>query len=373
MTEMNLKNSFFEKYADVLVNYSVKVKTGDLVLIKSESYLAQPLIKEIYKAVLKNGAHPVVRCAIDGLSEIFIKNANSEQLNYIDAMTKLEFNVADKLISIGAPLNTKSMSNADADKMAIRSKAARELSQTMLKRSEEGKLNWVIADFPTQALAQEAKMSLDEYFEFVESACYLDLDNPVQKWLNIGKEQTRTAEILNKTKKLYIKGEKTDITFNVEGRKWISCDGLNNFPDGEIFTSPVENDIEGVIYFDFPAIYKGNSAHKIQLKIENGKVIEAHAETGEDFLLSMLDMDEGSRFIGEIAIGTNERIKNVTGNILFDEKIGGSIHMALGASYPETGGKNVSGLHWDIIKNMKQNSFIYADDKLIYKNGKFVI
>lgn len=366
-------NNFYQKYADVLVNYSTKVKKNDLVIIKTQSYLAEPLIKEIYRAVLKNGAHPVVRCSFESLSEIFIKNADDNQLNYIDEMSKIEFEKADKIISIGAPLNVKSMANANSDKMAKRSKATRELSQTMLKRSEKGELNWVIADFPTQALSQEAKMSLDEYEEFLINSCYLDLENPVQKWIEIGQEQKRIISKLNGTKKLHITGEKTDITFSVENRLWISCDGINNFPDGEIFTSPVEDSAEGEIYFDFPAIYRGNQADKIHLKLKEGRVIEASAQTGEDFLNSMLNMDEGSRLVGEIAIGTNERIKNVTGNILFDEKIGGSVHMALGTSYPETGGKNVSGLHWDIIKNMKNNSCIYADDKLIYKDGRFVI
>lgn len=366
-------NNFYQKYADVLVNYSTKVKKNDLVIIKTQSYLAEPLIKEIYRAVLKNGAHPVVRCSFESLSEIFIKNADDNQLNYIDEMSKIEFEKADKIISIGAPLNVKSMANANSDKMAKRSKATRELSQTMLKRSEKGELNWVMADFPTQALSQEAKMSLDEYEEFLINSCYLDLENPVQKWIEIGQEQKRIISKLNGTKKLHITGEKTDITFSVENRLWISCDGINNFPDGEIFTSPVEDSAEGEIYFDFPAIYRGNQADKIHLKLKEGRVIEASAQTGEDFLNSMLNMDEGSRLVGEIAIGTNERIKNVTGNILFDEKIGGSVHMALGASYPETGGKNVSGLHWDIIKNMKNNSCIYADDKLIYKDGRFVI
>lgn len=366
-------NNLYQKYADVLVNYSVKVKKGDLVVIKSETHLAEPLIKEIYKLILKNGANPIVRCGIPSLSEIFIKNANDEQLEFIDEISKLEYDKVDKVISIGCPLNVKSMANSDSDKMAKRSKATRSLSQTLLKRSEAGELNWVIADFPTQALAQEAKMSLDEYTDFIIQSCYLDLENPTQKWLEIGAEQNRIANILNGTKILHITGEKTDITFNVENRKWISCDGLNNFPDGEIFTSPVEDSANGEIYFDFPAIYRGNMSHKIHLTLENGKVVKSSAEVGEDFLNSMLDMDEGSRFVGEIAIGTNERIKKVTGNILFDEKIGGSIHMALGASYPETGGVNVSGLHWDIIKNMQVNSSIYADDKLIYKDGKFVI
>ena len=365
-------NNLYQKYADVLVNYSTKVKKGDLVLIKAESYLAEPLIKEIYKLVLKNGANPIVRCGLEGLSEIFIKNASDEQLSFVDDISKLEYNKIDKLISIGGPFNVKAMAGVNSDKLAKRSKATRELSQTMLKRSEKGELNWVIADFPTHALSQEAKMSLEDYTEFLIKACYLDLENPVQKWEEISKEQNRIVNLIQNTKNVHIIGEKTDITFNTENRKWISCDGLNNFPDGEIFTSPVEDLTEGEIYFDFPAIYRGNSAEKIYLKFSKGRVIEAKAEVGEDFLLSMLNMDEGSKISGEIAIGTNERVKNVTGNILFDEKIGGSIHMALGASYPETGGKNVSGLHWDIIKNMK-NGEIFMDDKLVYKDGKFVI
>lgn len=367
------KKSFCEKYAEVLVDYSTKVKQGDLVIIRAESSLCQPLIKEVYKLVVQKGAHPIVKCSIEGLSELFIKYASDEQLEYIDPMTKMEYEKADVVISVGAPLNVKNMAKADSKKMAKRSSATRELSTIMLNRAAKGELRWVIADYPTNALAQEAKMSLDDYTDFIINSCYLDLNNPIAKWQSIGKEQDRLTELMNGGKKLHITGEKTDITFSVEGRKWISCSGLNNFPDGEIFTSPVEDSANGEIYFDFPAIYRGNESHKIWLKLENGKVVDAKAEKGEEFLLSMLDMDQGSRFVGEIAIGTNDRVKDVTGNILFDEKIGGSIHMALGASYPETGGKNESGLHWDIIKNMKENSKIYLDDKLIYENGKFVI
>lgn len=370
---MNKLKTTLEKYAEILVDYSTKVKKGDLVIIRAESTQCQPLVKEVYRLVLKRGAHPVVRCSIEGLAEDFIKFADDEQLGFIDPMTKLEYEKVDKYISIGAPFNVKNMARADAKKMAKRSAATRELSTVMLNRAAKGELNWVIADYPTQALAQEAKMSLDDYTDFIINSCYLDLDNPIEKWQEIGREQERLVGLMNGGKKLHIIGEKTDITFSVEGRKWVSCSGLNNFPDGEIFTSPIEDSANGEIYFDFPAIYRGNESHKIWLKLENGKVVDAKAEKGEDFLLSMLDMDAGSRFVGEIAIGTNDRVKDVTGNILFDEKIGGSIHMALGASYPETGGKNESGLHWDIIKNMKENSKIFLDDKLIYENGKFVI
>ena len=366
-------NPIINKYADVLVNYSTKVTKGDLVIIYARGYEAQPLVKEIYKLCLINGANPIVRTSMDELAETFIKYASCEQLEYIDEMSKIEVEKADVMIFIGAPSNVKNMSNADSDKLAKRSKASRPIWAKRLERSARGDMRWVIADYPTNALAQEASMSLEEYSEFLISSCYLDLDNPTQKWIEIEKEQKRIADILNKTSKLRIKGDKTDITFSTENRTWVPCSGNMNFPDGEIFTSPVENSANGTIYFDFPQNYHGSTAKEVYLTLKDGKVVEAHAQIGDDFLQSMLNMDEGSRFVGEIAIGTNERIQNVTGNILFDEKIGGSIHMALGSSYPEAGGKNQSGLHWDMIKNMKNNGEIYADDKLIYKDGKFII
>lgn len=367
----------WEKYAKVLVEYSTKVQKNDLVIIRATSPVAEPLVKAVYKLVIQKGGNPILRTSICDMSDIFIKYASDEQLDYVDPFSKLEYEKVDKYISIGAPLNVKNMARADKTKLARRSKATRELSELLLSRSAKGEASWVIADVPTNALAQEAKMSFDEYSEFLFSACFLNLDNPIERLIKMDEEQKKWIEYLNKTSKIRILGEKTDITFSTAGRKWISCCGLNNYPDGEVFTSPVEDSANGEIYFDFPAIYRGNEAHKIHLKLENGKVIEAHAEKGEEFLNSMLDMDEGSRFVGEIAIGTNEMIQDVTGNILFDEKIGGSIHMAVGASYPETGGKNLSGLHWDIIKNMKDTNGnsgeIYADDILIYKSGKFLI
>lgn len=368
-----MQNTVWDKYARVLVDYSTDVQKGDLVIIRAESIHAKDLVKAVYKRVLERGGNPVIRTAIGDLAEIYMKYASDEQLDYVDPITKLEYEVVDKYISIGAPLNTKNMARADLNRLARRGKATKFLSETLLKRSAEGSAKWVIADVPTHALAQEAKMSLDEYTEFLFKSCYLDLDDPVAKLKDLDEKQTAWANYLNGVKKVRIVGDKTDITFGVEDRKWISCSGLNNFPDGEVFTSPVENDINGEIYFDYPQNYRGNSAKGVHLWIENGKVVKAEAEQGEDFLNAMLDMDEGSRGIGEIAIGTNDEIQEITGNILFDEKIGGAIHMAVGASYPETGGKNVSGLHWDLIKNMKNGGKIYADDVLIYENGKMII
>lgn len=366
-------NNLWEKYAKVLVEYSVDVQPGDLTVIRTDSYLSQPLIKEIYKQVLLRGAHPVVRMGTEGLNEIFIKYADDAQLEYIDPMLEAEYKLSKKMISIGAPLNVRNMARSDAKKMAKRSSVMKDLSAALMQRVADGDFKWVIADFPTQALAQEAKMSLDEYTDFLVKACYLHFDNPVAKWKEIAAAQKRIENYLNGKSQIRITGEKTDITFNVSGRIWKNCAGEFNFPDGEVYTSPVEDGINGQIYFDFPQIYRGNEAQKVLLTLKDGKVIDAKAEKGEEFLNNMLDMDEGARFVGEIAIGTNDMIQDITGNILFDEKIGGSIHMAVGASYPETGGKNVSGLHWDLIKNMKNGGKIYADGELFYENGKFII
>ena len=364
--------SIWEKYADVLVNYSTNVQKGELVVISTSSIYSKDLIKEIYKKVLQKGGNPVLRTGYGDFAEIFLKYASDEQLDYIDPMTKLEYEKADVFISIGAPLNTKCTVKVDLNKMARRGKATKSLSELMLGRSARGELKWVIADVPTHALAQEAKMSFDDYSEFLFNSCYLNLDDPVGKLKELDEFQTKWANYLNNVKEVRITGDRTDITFGVEGRKWISCSGLNNYPDGEIFTSPVEDKINGEIFFDFPQNYRGNEAHDVHLWIENGLVVKAEASSGEDFLNSMINMDEGSHGIGEIAFGTNKQIQEITGNILFDEKIGGAIHMAVGASYPETGGKNVSGLHWDMIKNMKNGGRAYADGVLIYENGEFI-
>ena len=250
-------NPLINKYADVLVNYSTKVSKGDLVIIYARGYKSQPLVKEIYKLCLQNGANPIVRTTMDELAETFIKYASDEQLEYIDEMSKLEVEHADVMIFIGAPNNIKNMANADSSKVAKRSKATLPILSKRLERSASGDMRWVIADYPTNALAQEANMSLEEYSEFLINSCYLDLENPVQKWIEIDNEQKRLADILNKTSKIRIVGEKTDITFSTAGRTWVPCSGNMNFPDGEIFTSPVEDSASGYIYFDFPQNYHG--------------------------------------------------------------------------------------------------------------------
>jgi len=364
--------NIWQKYAKVLVNYSTKVKKGDKVIIRAEAQ-AQPLVKAVYEEVLKQGAYPILRISLDEINNSYFKYASDEQLDYIDDFVKLEYEKADALIAISAPYNTKALSMVSSEKQARRSKATKELSTLMLSRAEKGELNWVICNFPTNSRAQEGKMSLEEYSDFLLNTCFLNEPDPVAKWQQMEEFQSRIAEILTQKSKIRFVGDKTDITFSTKGRKWISCSGKNNFPDGEIFTSPVEDSANGTVFFDFPAIYRGNEVNNITITLKDGKVVEAHAEKNEEFLQKMLHLDEGASFVGEIAIGTNTNVTHITGDILLDEKIGGSIHIAFGASYPETGGKNESGLHWDIIKNMKNGGQIYADDELVYENGKFLI
>ena len=363
--------TIWTKYAEVLVKYSTNIKKGQIVIIRS-SDIALPLVKRVYEEVLKAGAYPLLRITLDGIIDSYYKYATDEQIDFIDNFTLNEYEKIDAIISIGAPYNLKNMVQVPPEKIARRSKATKILTELFLGRAAKGELNWVGCDYPTNALAQEAKMSLDDYSDFVFNCCHLNEDDPVAKWKEISKKQDNMVAKLQGTQKIRLVGEETDITLSVKDRKWINCCGKHNFPDGEIFTSPVEDSANGKVYFDFPAIYNGSEAEKIRLEFKNGKVVKASAEKGEEFFLKMIHQDEGASFLGEVAIGTNERIQKITGNILFDEKIGGSIHMALGASYPETGGKNQSGLHWDLIKNMKNGGQIYADDKLVYENGKFI-
>ncbi len=358
------------KWAKLLVDYSIGVKKGDVVLIRG-SVEAQPLVKACFEEVLKRGAHPIVRLSFEGQSYTYYKLASEEQLTFISEIDRVTARTINGLISIIAESNTKELTNVDHKKVALARKAYREIRDILDERELKGEFRWVLTAYPSSGLAQDAEMSTEEFEEFVYEACGLNAEDPVEYWKNVAERQERIVEFLNGVKQLRFVGTDTDITLSVEGRKWINCKGDRNMPDGEVFTSPVEDSVNGYIYFDFPAVYSGVEVVGVRLVFEEGKIVKATADKGEDFLNKMLDTDEGARYLGEVAFGLNEGIKCFTKDILFDEKIGGTIHMAAGASYPETGGKNKSGLHWDFIKNMKEGE-VYADGKLIYKNGQFL-
>lgn len=366
-----MRDPRLQKLADVLVNYSVGVKRGQLVAIRGPA-LALPLITEVHRRVIDAGGHGLVRLSAEENDEIFLKHANEEQLKYCNPVTKFEYEQVDCAIGIWAEENTRLLTNADPDKMRINQSARKPLMDIFMKRAAEGKLHWTGTQFPSQACAQDADMSLADYEDFVFSAGLLHLLDPVAAWKRISERQQRVVDFLNgKSEYRVVSANDTDVRMNVAGMRWINCDGHENFPDGEVFTGPVVASVNGRINFSFPAVHHGREVHDVKLVFRDGKVVEASASKGEDFLIKMLDMDAGSRFLGECAIGTNYSIQQYTRNTLFDEKIGGTVHFALGAGYPESGNNNQSGLHWDMVVDLRRGGFIEIDGVKINVDGKF--
>lgn len=358
------------KLAKLLVNYSTEVRPGDFVLVQCED-VATTWMAEVVKEAIKAGAHVETIVESQEAKYIKLKYASTEQLKEENYIQKSALEKADVWLTAWGTQNTKANSNIPSEKIRHSSMGASSWRKIYSERCGDGTLRWCGTQFPTHADAQEASMNLSEYEEFVYGAGLLDYDNPVEEWKKISREQERWVKYLDTKKELHIISEGTDIKVNIENRKWINCDGKANFPDGEIFTSPVENGINGIITFSFPGIYAGKEIEGIVLKVEQGKVVEATAKKGEELLKELINTDEGASFFGEVAIGTNYGIKKFTRNMLFDEKIGGTIHMALGDSMPEAGGKNRSTIHWDMLCNMRNGGKIYADGELFYENGEF--
>jgi aminopeptidase len=357
-----------EKLAQVLVQYSLKVKKGDLMIIQATD-AAAPMIRACYREALKAGAFVITRVAVEGLDEIFFKEASEEQLTYISPLRKLEIEKATVQLSFWGGFNPKNLTGVDPKRIATAQKAGTELTKTFMEREARGELRWCGTMFPNSASAQEAEMSLSEYEDFVFGACFVDKPDPVAEWKKVAKEQERIVQFLNQKKVIKVEGKDTDLTVNVAGRKWINCCGDKNMPDGEVFTGPIEDSAQGKIRYTYPAIYGGKEVVDVRLTFKDGKVVEAKAEKGEELLHAMIAMDEGAKRIGEFAIGTNYGVKRFTKNTLFDEKIGGTMHMALGFSIPESGGVNQSGVHWDMVCNLKEGGRIYADGEKFYEDG----
>jgi aminopeptidase len=361
-----------EKLAELLVKYSVKVKPEDKVAIQGE-VLAEPLLKAIYAEVLKAGGHPYIVAALTGQDELFYRFASDEQLKHIPPPTKLIMESYDARISIGGEGNTKELNNVDPARIVMHQQSRKDIMKTYLERAARGELRWTYALFPTNAYAQDAEMGLAEYEDFVYNACLGDVRDPVGYWQRFSASQQKIVDWLKGKKKVHVRAPETELHFSVEGRIFINSAGHENMPDGEVFTGPVEDSMEGQVYFSYPTIYNGHELSGVRLRFEKGKVVKATAEKNEAYLLKTLDTDEGARRVGEFSFGTSKGITRFTRQILFDEKINGSFHMALGASYPETGGKNESAIHWDILCDMRHGGEVKIDGELFYKNGEFVI
>jgi len=361
-----------EKLANVLVHYSLKIRPDDLFRISGPA-LATPLIRAVYQEALAAGAHPFVRILLEGLEEVYLKGASEEQLRFVSELDRLEIERTTASLGILGRWNTRELTGIAPRRMALRREATRELQHRFLERAGKGELRWCSTQYPTQAEAQDAEMSLAEYEEFVFTAGMLDRDDPVAAWEQVRREQDRIARFLGQRRRLVVRGPDIDLELSVEGRTWVNAAGEANFPDGEVFTGPVEDSAQGRVRFSFPAIYSGREVEDVELRFEQGKVVHARAAKGEAFLHAMLETDAGARYLGELAFGTNYHIQRFTRNILFDEKIGGTLHLALGIGYPETGSRNTSGLHWDMICDLRTGAEVVADGEVIYRDGRFLI
>ena len=361
-----------EKLADVLVNYSTRVKPGDLVRING-TIVGRDLVAAIYRSVLRAGGNPIVSMQPDECAEVKLAEGSDEQLRFEDPLAQYLCETIDVSIGMWGQDNTKALSGFAPAKQALVSQARRKYLATFMKRFGEGKLRWVGTQFPCHSAAQDAEMSLSAYEDFVYRAGLLHLDDPAAAWREISVRQQRVVDFLNSKREVrFVTPGGTDLRLGIAGRKWINCDGHENFPDGEVFTGPIEDATQGVVQYSFPAVHGGREVDGIRLEFRDGKVLNASATKGEDFLIAMLDQDAGARVLGEIAIGTNYSITRYSKNTLFDEKIGGTFHAAVGAAYPESGGKNESGLHWDMVCDLRQGGQIFADGTLISENGRFV-
>jgi aminopeptidase len=367
-----MRDSRAEALAQILVRYSTKVAEGDVCVIQSTT-AAEALVQAVYEEVLRAGGLPVMQLTTEGAQAAFYDLAGDAQLDWVPPTSEWAAEKADVRIAIMADVNARELSRADPKKQARVQKARQRLMETTMKRSAAGEHRWALTLFPTHAYAGEAGMALRDYEDFYYAACLATDGEPVTAWQRQSDEVSRLAEWIEGKEEVHITAPGTDVTLGVAGRHWIPCVGEHNMPDGEFFTGPVEDSANGEIAFSFPASYGGRTVSGVRLRFEAGKVVDASAEQGEEFLIEMLDTDEGARRLGELGIGTNYGIATGTKEILLDEKIGGTVHMAVGMSYPETHGENRSAVHWDMVCDLRQGGAITVDGVELQRDGKFLV
>jgi aminopeptidase len=360
-----------ERLAALIVDYSLELQGGQVVRIDGFD-VAERLGLALYRAALAAGAHPYTNLGVTGLVELLLEHGSEEQREFISPVQWQEVETIDALVTIWSEANTRSLSRIEPSRHAGYIAAHRRLSNRRWERIAQGGMRWCGTLFPTHAHAQEAEMSLEEYERFVFAACHVHEDDPAAHWRDVSRVLRARAEELGSARELRIVGPDTDLRLGVDGRSWLAADGRYNMPDGEVFTSPLETATEGEIRYTFPAVYHGREVEDIRLRFAEGRVVSAEAASGDAYLQSLLDMDAGARVLGEVAFGLNYEIDRFTHNILFDEKIGGTMHLALGSGFPQTGAQNTSGLHWDMICDLREDGEVYADGELVWKAGRFL-
>ncbi len=358
--------------AKILVGYSTEVKEGEVVAIDGET-AASPLLLAVYEEVLKVGAHPVMNVALDGQIAAYFKHAADPQLEWISPFAEWMVDNVDVRIAVGASTNTRELSGVPPERQTLRQTATGPLMQRAMKRAAEGDFRWVYTLFPTSAYASEAEMSLADYEDFYYAACLADDDDPLSAWKRASEETVRLADWIEGHEEVRVTAPGTDITLGVAERKFIPCVGDHNMPDGEFFTGPVEDSVNGEVSFHLPAVIGGREVSGVHLKFESGRVVDATADRGEEYLLKLLDTDEGARTLGELGIGTNYSIDRGTREVLLDEKLGGTVHMAVGAAYPESGGTNDSAVHTDLVCDLRLGGKLEVDGIVMQEDGKFLV
>lgn len=362
-----MKTEWIEQWARLLVRHAIRVNKGSVIKVRG-TVEARPLIAAVYAELLRAGAHPRITTALPELTHLFYSLASTDQLSYLSPLDLHEARHCDGFITIKSEANTRELSNIPPDKQVLTSKAAKLLSDIIIKND-----NWTLTLFPTAAYAQDADMALTEFENFVAKAMFLDTPDPVAAWQKQERWQAKLARRLQAAKTVRIVGPDTDLTLSVASRTVLNDAGHHNIPGGEIFTAPLETSANGRIRYTYPVVAYGREISDIYLEFSRGKVVKASAAKNEEFLHKMLDMDPGARYLGELGIGTNYGIQRFVRNILFDEKIGGSVHLAVGRSYPKCGGRNKSALHWDMIKDLRHGGLLYFDRTLVQRDGKFLI
>jgi len=358
-----------EKLAQILVDHSAEIKPGDRVAIEATT-AAQPLVRALYATILERGGYPYLLLELPDQDELLFAHAKDEQLDAIPPFRQLAYEQFESRIRVASSTAPRALSGVDPARPR-RQKAMSPILETQMRRGADRSFKWVSTLYPTEGYATEAGMSLGDFEDFVYRACHADQADPVAYWNKVHTRQQKIVERIEGHDQVVLRGPNVDLSLSIQGRKFLNASGKANMPDGEVFTGPVEDSLNGFVRYNYPAIYSGVLVEGVELTFRDGKVAEAHAEKNEAFLMEMLESDPGARYVGEFAIGTNYEIDRFSHNILFDEKLGGSFHMALGAGYPETGSVNKSIIHWDMICGMQKDSEILLDGQVVYKNGKF--
>ena len=359
-----------ERWAYTLVHYCLSLQEGDNVVIRATP-VAAPLIEAFFCEALRAGANPISLIELERLNEILLQKGSTSQVEKSFQVLEAISPRIDAQLIIKSTGNTKALANVDPAQSALHSQVYSRFRQDPEKIKTN--FRWCLTLYPTVAYAQDAEMSQHDFEEFVFEVCFLNDPDPIARWQAVSIEQQRLVNWLVGHSQVHILGPGTDLQLSIEGRPFINSDGKRNFPSGEYFTGPIEDSANGVIQFDVPASRDGRSIEGVRLVFKDGKVIEASASQVQLYLEKMLEIDEGARYLGEFAFGNNPRVVNATKNVLFDEKMGGTIHLALGNSYPETGGLNKSALHWDMVCDLRQQGEVWVDDVLFLKNGRICV